>query len=192
MPHKIYTYNKPRDRQVRSTSGLELEYYYVRNVSLLMDLKIFFMTIINVFMHSNVVEGVVDEEKETFLDPADGPCRGVLHICSPSISCGRLGNDVFFELTEIDGEQYHNPGKVSDEKYVDDLLKQNSMVYQGWKVYRWVYKQLRDTPDRVKDELATFLSKTTFRNYLSFLPEQKAFVRICVLTSLTLPFSKCR
>ena len=74
---------------------------------------------------------------------------------------------------EIDGEQYHNPGKVSDEKYVDDLLKQNSMVYQGWKVYRWVYKQLRDTPDRVKDELATFLSKTIFRNYLSFLPEQK-------------------
>ena len=60
---------------------------------------------------------------------------------------------------EIDGETYHNPKKVSDEKYVDDLLKQNSMVYKDWRVYRWTYKQFRDTPDRVKDELTTFLSK---------------------------------
>jgi acetyl esterase/lipase/acyl-coenzyme A synthetase/AMP-(fatty) acid ligase len=49
-----------------------------------------------------------DEEKEVFMDPADGPCRGVLHICSPSVSCGRLGNDVLFELTKIEGEQYLN------------------------------------------------------------------------------------
>lgn len=49
-----------------------------------------------------------DEEKEVFLDPADGPCRGVLHICSPSISSGRIGKDVLFELTEIDGEKYLN------------------------------------------------------------------------------------
>ena len=49
-----------------------------------------------------------DEEKEVFLDPAKGPCRGVLHICSPSISCGRLDDKVLFELTEIDGEEYLN------------------------------------------------------------------------------------
>ena len=51
---------------------------------------------------------LLDEEKEVFLDPANGPCRGVLHICSPSISCGRIGKDVLFELTEIDGEKYLN------------------------------------------------------------------------------------
>jgi len=37
---------------------------------------------------------------------------------------------------EIDGETWHNPGKVSQDKYIDDLLKQNSMIYEGWKVFR--------------------------------------------------------
>ncbi|MBR6669960.1 MAG: ATP-dependent helicase, partial [Ruminococcus sp.] len=30
---------------------------------------------------------------------------------------------------EIDGETYHNPGRISENKYYDDLLKQNSLVY---------------------------------------------------------------
>lgn len=37
---------------------------------------------------------------------------------------------------EIDGETYHNPYKVSNNKYYDDLTKQNSLIYQNWKVYR--------------------------------------------------------
>ena len=49
-----------------------------------------------------------DEDKDLFLDPADGPCRGVMHISSPSISCGRIDDNVLFELTEIDGEPYLN------------------------------------------------------------------------------------
>lgn len=77
---------------------------------------------------------------------------------------------------EIDGETYHNPKIVSDEKYVDDLLKQNSMVYKDWRVYRWTYKQLRDTPDRVKDELSTFLSKILVDSSPSFLPQQSGSV----------------
>ena len=32
---------------------------------------------------------------------------------------------------EIDGETYHNLNKVSENKYADDLLKQNSLVYRG-------------------------------------------------------------
>ena len=58
---------------------------------------------------------------------------------------------------EIDGETWHNPGKVSQDKYIDDLLKQNSMVFEGWKIFRWTDTQLQKTPDRVKDELITFL-----------------------------------
>lgn len=57
---------------------------------------------------------------------------------------------------EIDGMTWHNPSKVSEDKYEDDLLKQNSMVNEGWKVFRWTDRQVLRTPDRVKDELVTF------------------------------------
>ena len=58
---------------------------------------------------------------------------------------------------EVDGNTWHDPSRVSDDKYHDDLLKQNSMVYDGWKIYRWTSKQIDKTPDRIKDELLTFL-----------------------------------
>lgn len=75
---------------------------------------------------------------------------------------------------EIDGETYHNPSKVSQDKYYDDLLKQNSLIYNNWKVYRWVYKQLKEQPEKVKDELVTFLGELPmFMNIDSFLPKQK-------------------
>lgn len=80
---------------------------------------------------------------------------------------------------EIDGETYHNPNKISDSKYYDDLLKQNSLVYNNWRVYRWVYKQLKDQKDKVKDELKTFLGELPlFKEIEDYLPKQKgkAFV----------------
>lgn len=79
---------------------------------------------------------------------------------------------------EIDGETYHNPKKVSDTKYYDDLLKQNSLVYEGWSVFRWAYNQLDKQPEKVKDELITFLGETPFFKEMNvFLPNQqgKAF-----------------
>ena len=30
---------------------------------------------------------------------------------------------------EVDGETYHNPNRISSNKYYDDLLKQNSLIY---------------------------------------------------------------
>lgn len=75
---------------------------------------------------------------------------------------------------EIDGETYHNPNKVSENKYYDDLLKQNSLVYNDWKVYRWVYNQLKNQRERVKDELKTFLGELPyFKEMEDFLPNQK-------------------
>ncbi|MDW7672692.1 MAG: DEAD/DEAH box helicase family protein, partial [Bacillota bacterium] len=75
---------------------------------------------------------------------------------------------------EIDGETWHNPTKVSQNKYLDDLLKQNSMVHQKWRVFRWVYQQLQRQPEKVRDELRTFLGDTPlFREPDDYLPRQK-------------------
>ena len=70
---------------------------------------------------------------------------------------------------EIDGETWHNPTKVSKDKYIDDLLKQNSMVHNGWKVFRWTDSQLDKTPERVKDELVTFLGYTIIKSCGGFI-----------------------
>lgn len=78
---------------------------------------------------------------------------------------------------EIDGETWHNPTKISQDKYIDDLLKQNSMVHNGWKVFRWTDSQLDKTPERVKDELVTFLGYTPTLTYIDDdMPSQKGEV----------------
>ena len=46
------------------------------------------------------------EEEQKFYDLADGPRTGVLYLNSPSVSCGKIDDTVFFELEEIDGEDY--------------------------------------------------------------------------------------
>ena len=70
---------------------------------------------------------------------------------------------------EIDGETYHNPSKVSENKYADDLLKQNRLIYDNWKVYRWIYSQL----EKHKDELITFLGTSPmFKAFEADLPVQ--------------------
>lgn len=75
---------------------------------------------------------------------------------------------------EVDGNQWHQPGIVSEDKYHDDLLKQNSLVHEGWQVYRWTSKQIDRTPDRIKDELVTFLgSSPLFRYIEDTLPPQQ-------------------
>ena len=75
---------------------------------------------------------------------------------------------------EVDGNTWHQPGKVSQEKYHDDLLKQNSMVFEGWRVYRWTSAQIEQSPERVKDELVTFLGQSpAFRPIEDSLPPQQ-------------------
>ena len=66
---------------------------------------------------------------------------------------------------EIDGTTWHNPENVSEDKYEDDLLKQNSIVFDGWKIYRWTDRQLQKVPERVKDELITFLGTSPQLSY---------------------------
>lgn len=85
-----------------------------------------------------------------------------------------LKSDSIKIAIEIDGETYHNPKKVSNNKYYDDLLKQNSLIYDDWKVYRWAYNQLEKQPEKVKDEMLTFLGDMPmFKMIEDYLPSQK-------------------
>lgn len=75
---------------------------------------------------------------------------------------------------EIDGETYHNPKNISRNKYYDDLLKQNSLIFTDWKLYRWAYNQLNTQSEKVKDELITFLGELpTLKMIDDYLPKQK-------------------
>ena len=75
---------------------------------------------------------------------------------------------------EIDGESYHNPKYISKNKYYDDLLKQNSLIFNEWKLYRWAYAQLNNQPEKVKDELLTFLGEIPMLKIIDdYLPKQK-------------------
>ena len=62
---------------------------------------------------------------------------------------------------------------MSENKYADDLLKQNSLIYDNLKVYRWIYSQLEKQPEKVKDELITFLGTSPmFKAFEADLPVQ--------------------
>lgn len=75
---------------------------------------------------------------------------------------------------EIDDEASHNPRLVSQDKFYDDLLKQNSMIHLGWDVYRWAVRQRQKQPETVKDELRVFLgSDPRFKEIEDYLPTQQ-------------------
>ena len=75
---------------------------------------------------------------------------------------------------EIDDEASHNPRLVSKDKYTDDLLKQNSMTYLGWDIYRWTVRQMQKQPDTVKDELRLFIGgNAIFKEIDDYLPTQR-------------------
>lgn len=76
---------------------------------------------------------------------------------------------------EIDDEASHNKNIISDNKFYDDLLKQNSMVNLGWDVFRWAVRQMQTQPDTVKDELRVFVGRNTaFREAAVYLPNQRS------------------
>lgn len=78
---------------------------------------------------------------------------------------------------EIDGLTWHVPDATSVEKYEDDLLKQNSLVYQKWRIYRWTDRQIAQEPDRVKLQLELFLERVPgLLSFDDFLPKQSGDV----------------
>jgi hypothetical protein len=53
---------------------------------------------------------------------------------------------------------HYRQDKISVVQCEDDLLRQNSLIYDGWRVFRWTDRQLADEPERVKEQLALFLA----------------------------------
>ena len=49
-----------------------------------------------------------DEDEDKYYGIEDGPRTGILVLSSDSVSSGRIDDEVFFELIDIDGEKYYN------------------------------------------------------------------------------------
>ena len=60
------------------------------------------------FLLPGVKAKLWDEDEERFHDVDGAAHTGVLYLSSPSLSSGRLDDEVLFELEEIDGEKYLN------------------------------------------------------------------------------------
>src|SRR5262245_54336813 len=78
---------------------------------------------------------------------------------------------------EIDGVVWHAPEAIPVTKFEDDLLRQNSLVHDGWRVFRWTDRQILHEPEQVKEQLALFLERIAgFLSFDDFLPKQRGEV----------------
>jgi superfamily II DNA or RNA helicase len=74
---------------------------------------------------------------------------------------------------EIDGVQWHAPEATGISGYEDLLLKQNSLIHQGWRLFRWSDRQIANEPEQVKEQLALFLERIPgLLAFDDFLPKQ--------------------
>jgi superfamily II DNA or RNA helicase len=74
---------------------------------------------------------------------------------------------------EIDGLMWHAPEATGVSGYEDLILKQNSLVHQGWRLFRWTDRQVANEPEQVKEQLALFLERIPgLLTFDDFLPRQ--------------------
>ncbi len=74
---------------------------------------------------------------------------------------------------EIDGLQWHHPAALSIEDLEDQILRQNSLVHEGWRVFRWTDREVAEEPEKVKEELALFLESVPgLLAFEEFLPRR--------------------
>ena len=77
-------------------------------------------------------------------------------------------------VIEIDDQASHDPRHISVDKFCDDLLKQNSITYLGWDIYRFAVRQMQKQPETVKDELRVFLGNDPrLKEIDDYLPTQQ-------------------
>ncbi len=59
---------------------------------------------------------------------------------------------------ELNGEAFHHPRVIGPARYRSQLFKQNSLVADGFKVFRWSQRGMKD-PERFSRELELFFGK---------------------------------
>ena len=83
---------------------------------------------------------------------------------------------------EIDGPDHYNAALHQGlgaflAKFEDDLLRQNSLISDRWRVFRWTDRQLIQNPEFVKEQLALFLASIPgLLEFDDFLPKQQGDV----------------
>lgn len=74
---------------------------------------------------------------------------------------------------EENGVTYHHPYLIKQSKYRDILMKQNSLVAQGGKMYRWDTESIQN-PEKVNDEIREFFGEiTNYRKQTSLTSKRK-------------------
>lgn len=74
---------------------------------------------------------------------------------------------------EVDGPAHYGPPDFSLDKFEDDLLRQNSLIHQGWQVFRWSDRELAERAEQVKEQLSLFLESVPgLLEMDDFLPRQ--------------------
>jgi superfamily II DNA or RNA helicase len=78
---------------------------------------------------------------------------------------------------EIDGLTWHVPDPEAIKEYEDQLLRQNSLIHQGWRVFRWTDREIAQEPEQVQDQLRLFLERIPgLLEFDDFLPKQRGGV----------------
>lgn len=76
-------------------------------------------------------------------------------------------------VIEENGESYHHPQKTGLDKYIKQIERQNALVYQGYKVFRFSSNEI-EFKDRMIEELKVYLGdKTEFIQQGLIIQERK-------------------
>ncbi len=74
---------------------------------------------------------------------------------------------------EENGVTYHHPYNIKQDKYRDILMKQNSLISQGGKMFRWDTESIQN-PGKVNDEIREFFGEVSkYRNQTSLASKRK-------------------
>ncbi|GBD97848.1 MAG TPA: DEAD/DEAH box helicase [Nitrospirae bacterium] len=73
---------------------------------------------------------------------------------------------------ELNGESFHHPAVIGPEKYRSQLYKQNSLSYDGFKVFRWSMRGMQDHEKFIQELRQFFGNPDRFQPKAAFKTER--------------------